>query len=94
MTALHWIKRERMAHKKAMRNPLSTDSERAIEYARWLAQRDGIELPPTEGLVQWAIVEKQKRAFAVRFRDVIIKLPHYSYIERGAVQLPDAEANA
>jgi hypothetical protein len=95
MATMHWIKRERMAHKRGMNDPLSSDSERAVEYALWLAQRDGIDLPAnarTIGFAYFQKVQRIKRARMVRFGGVVIELPHWDYIERGAVQLPDDES--
>lgn len=94
MATQHWIKRERIAHKRAMGEPMSTDSERAISYALWLAQRDGIELPANARGLAFPVFEKVngiKRARGVRFGGVAIAFPHWDYIERGAVQLPDAD---
>jgi hypothetical protein len=94
MTAQHWIKRERIAHKRAMGEPMSTDSERAISYALWLAKRDGIALPDNARSIGCAVFErvgKVKRARGVRFGGIAIAFPHWDYVERGAVQLPDAD---
>ena len=88
-----WIKDERALHARRMHDPLSTDSERAISYALWLAQRDGITLPDDARSIGCAVFErvgKIKRARGVRFGAVAIPFPHWDYIERGAVQLPDA----
>lgn len=95
MATMHWIKRERMAAKKSWSLPLSTDSERAVEYALWLAQRDGIELPANARGLAFPVFEKVngiKRARGVRFGAVAIAFPNWNYIERGAVQLPDDES--
>jgi hypothetical protein len=92
---MHWIKRERMAHKREMGDPLSSDSERAISYALWLAQRDGISLPDNARSIGCAVferVDKVKRARGVRFGAVAIPFPHWDYVERGAIQLTDADA--
>lgn len=90
-----WIRNERAQHARHMRDPLSTDSERAVEYALWLAQRDGIELPANARTMGFPVFEKVngiKRARGVRFGAVAIAFPHWDYIERGAVQLPDDES--
>lgn len=95
MAQMHWIKRERMAAKKSWALPLSSDSERAVEYALWLAQRDGIELPANARGLAFPVFEKVngiKRARGVRFGAAAIAFPHWDYIERGAVQLPDDES--
>jgi hypothetical protein len=88
-----WIKNAIALHKREMGNPLSSDSERAISYALWLAQRDGIALPDNARSIGCAVFEKVgkvKRARGVRFGAIAIAFPHWDYVERGAVQLPDA----
>lgn len=88
-----WIRDEQAKHKREMHNPQSTDGERAVEYALWLARRDGIELPANARAIGSAVFErvgKVKRARGVRFGAIAIPFPHWDYIERGAVQLPDA----
>lgn len=92
-----WIRNERAQHARRMRDPLSSDSERAVEYALWLAQRDGIELPANARGLAFPVFEKVngiKRARGVRFGAVKIAFPNWNYIERGAVQLPDADESA
>jgi hypothetical protein len=91
-----WIKDEQAKHKREMHNPQSTDSERAAAYALWLAQRDGRPLPvdPARFTVRWERVGRVKRARAVQFSNMLVPLPHWDYVERGAVQLPDAPEGA
>jgi len=91
-----WIKDEQAKHKREMHNPLSTDGERAAQYALWIAQRDGRRMPtdPKRYAVVWERVGKAKRARAVHFSGLAVDLPHWDYVERGAVQLPDAPEDA
>ena len=92
-----WIKDERALHARRMHDPLSSDSERAISYALWLAQRDGIRLPFNArnlGCPVFERVGKVKRARGVRFGAVAIAFPNWDYVEQGAVQLPDDDASA
>lgn len=66
------------------------DRSKAIEYAEWLAKRDGIELPPftryyTKPLVASCHVPLHgfatgvERACFVLFGDVLIEIPHFDY---------------
>jgi hypothetical protein len=96
-----WIKNERALHKREMGNPLSTDSERAASYALWLARRDGYALPDEAANylhIVWDKVNGKKRAKAARFYGVysgiVFEFPHWDYVERGAIQLPDAPDDA
>lgn len=53
---------------------------RAMEYARWLAQRDGIDLPAC-----FPKVERHTPSggpYAVKFGDVTIEIPHHSWEPR------------
>ena len=92
-----WIKDDQAKHKREMHNPQSTDGERAIAYGLWLARRDGHDLPDDAAnyaTIVWGRVAGKKRAKAIkffgRFAGVAFMFPHWDYIERGAVQLPDA----
>ncbi len=62
-----------------------SQEHRAVEYARWLAQRDGATLPSAEAriTVAWRKApDGRQRPCAVTFGAVRIALPHWDHIER------------
>lgn len=74
----------------ATRGPRSSDKDmacKAIEYARWLAARDGVALPDGDCTVCWALVEHapkpENRISAVVFNGsfprVRIDLPNWDW---------------
>lgn len=55
---------------------------RATEYARWIAQRDGVALPNVPGRVDWSRApDLQWRPCAVWFGAVRIAIPHWDHVE-------------
>jgi len=57
---------------------------RAVEYARWLAQRDGVVLPAVTGRADWQHAPglADPRPCAVWFGAVRIALPHWDHVEQ------------
>jgi hypothetical protein len=56
---------------------------RAVEYARWIAQRDGVTLPNVPGRADWQHAPglADKRPCAVWFGAVRIAIPHWDHVE-------------
>lgn len=86
-----YIRRDMDAHKRSINTPLrpydgrgSNSQSKAIEYATWLAERDGVS---TAGLAQVMFVPVSvhgysspvQRATAVYFGSVKIELPHWNF---------------
>jgi hypothetical protein len=75
-------------------------NEKAVEYAIWLARRDGVALPEIlNGKVEWESCEAGMRPRFVLFlakdvEPVRIELPHWSYVTPEAVELPFVEWTA
>jgi hypothetical protein len=91
MPVKHWVKdgkRHRVSSKptnglKKIARDKSEDSRLAVEYAIWLAARDGIALPAgTYGRAEFVYVDavKQLRPCFVRFGSVTIELPNYDWV--------------
>jgi hypothetical protein len=70
--------------------PLSTDDQKAVQYACWIAARDGIALPNGSVSVYWSGITTRagkwsKRVFSVTFRSrdgkegQIINLPNWDF---------------
>lgn len=96
------LERLRRQHRTAMRRPIANSKEQreqmAIDYARWLAHRDGIELPPLkhEGgehavanedqrpKVDWSGVSLENRKWEARVRSVYFP----GFTEREYVEPP------
>jgi hypothetical protein len=57
---------------------------RAIEYARWLAQRDGVALPDAKPWVKYE--SRSGGASAVKFGDVQIDIPNHDWEPRVTVE--------
>lgn len=68
---------------------------RATEYARWIAQRDGLTLPDVPGRVDWnRAPDKARRPCAVWFGAVRVTIPHWDYVERPPVVEYEVDLNA
>jgi hypothetical protein len=91
MPVKHWVKdgkRHRVSSKptnglKKIARDKSEDSRLAVEYAIWLAARDGITLPEESyGRAEFAYVDaaKQSRPCSVRFGTVTIALPNFNWV--------------
>ena len=61
----------------------SSDSameDKAVQYARWLAARDGIALPDKAPCVLWAVLDNgERRIRLVKFGTVEIALPNWDW---------------
>ena len=67
---------------------------RAAEYARWIAQRDGLTLPDVPGRVDWNRAPGQEwRPCAVWFGAVRVAIPHWDYVERPPVVEYEVDLN-
>lgn len=61
-------------------------AHRAVEYARWIAQRDGVALPDVPGQTQWdRAPNRDWRPCAVTFGAVRIAIPNWGHIEQPPV---------
>lgn len=76
--------------KRAAKNPPKAKFDataQAVAYARWLAARDGVALPPrASGDVEWTRVAGARRARFVTFTawgepPVTIGIPHWDYVQ-------------
>ncbi len=86
------------------RHPTPRDYERyqAITYARWIARRDGIELPPGRAptvVYDYCYVgrKEERRPRAVIFGDarmVTVDLPHWNHVPRMTVHHDDMDGEA
>ena len=95
MPRMRWVKsstdkKHRMAYKSPKRigkgkAPSNSEWDRkAIQYAVWLLQRDGLEYPAGSACAVWASVtnkqgKREDRIRAVRFGPVEIELPNWDW---------------
>lgn len=92
-----WHKRSLAAERAAAKRRTSVAPQygdgranaKAIEYALWIAARDGITLP-ADGKVMWDSCGSQMRPRSVIFgrgnASVIIDLPHWDYVAPAVVE--------
>lgn len=87
------IRRAMSGHKAELNKPSrpfdnggANDRSKAVEYAQWLASRDGIRLPETaipRVEFAWvslsAYVNPIRRPLFVEFETVRIEIPHWNY---------------
>jgi len=61
-------------------------SYRAVEYARWLAERDNLELSHAPGRVEYSVApDGTTRPSAVYFGPARVAIPHWDHVERAPV---------